>query len=414
MSTCAATVWWSATATWSTSTSVIAPSGLDTSVIGLYLSASGSAVSGLQVATSDDPGLWATPTARIPLIGGKVAAPWLPDGADVWTALQDVVGAYAGACWTNADGVLTVLNRTELAGVNRPKTLVDVDTEAEDVVWNLSTEDAADRLEVTWWPVSWPDEWSDPPEWPVGDKISVPAGESLTVEVDLGGYVETLAGWTSYAAGDGTSSEWEANTAENGTGAEVTSGIAVTNDRLSPSRVRVTVRNSTSGTVWMVDGDGAPAMILRGTRQAAQDTPRVITYGATEVTAQQTVQVDLGKTVQDAATAAQLAAYIWARVRVPRYTVGSLRLPLDWTRDLGQILALEHPASGMSVHALVTRISLDAGPGAVNQLLDLVILPPTFDDLDATWKGSTSAAFDAAWFGRNGADFDRTPLAGAY
>jgi len=352
---------------------------------------------------------WEPPTAVIPLLDAHVPAPWLPDGDNVWDALQAVLGAYAAAGWTDAEGHLTVLNRHELAGVNRPKTPVDVDTMADDIPWRIAADDYADRLEVTWWPVSRPDEWDDPWEHRVDEKVQVPARSAVTIEARLDGYVERLFPWAhvdTTGVDWSITSEWDANTVEDGSGSVVTAGVSVTTDRLSPARARLTIRNTNPFPVWLVDPSGSPAMILRGDGIVRQESGQVIEYGAPALEAENPLEVDLGKTVQDRAAAEAIAAYVWERVNAPRWRAGSVRLPLDLGRDLGDILALEHPASGLRVNAMVTRIRLDG----YAQTHDLVVLPTTWADFDAAWAGRTGTDFDAAWAGRTGGDFDRDPL----
>src|SRR5690606_17219000 len=120
----------------------------------------GGAISGIAIGSGS--GLWARPTACMSLLDGFVETPWIPEGGDVWSALQSTLDAYCGAGWVALNGTLMVLNRHELAGSGRPKTLVDVNVQVEELAWTLDADDYADRLEVTWWPVTWPDEDVEP------------------------------------------------------------------------------------------------------------------------------------------------------------------------------------------------------------------------------------------------------------
>ena len=402
----------SAAGSWSTAATVTASDpGFGDTALGVNVhSVTGGGVSGVDIAEGTDPGpvVWEKPTARLSLLDGSMTAPWI-ESEDAWTGLQDVCAAYAGAGWVDRHGMLTVINRHELAGSGRPKTPIDVDRLAEDVSWTLDDDDFADRIEVTWYPVTWPED-ADDYEQTLGDGLYVPAGRSVGVEVDLEGYVRDLLPWENISAGTSISSTWEANTASDGSGSDVATGIVVTTDRLSPSRAVVTVTNSNAADVWMVDFSGNPSLIIRGTGAAAQDSPQVITYGADAIDARRPLSVDLSRIVQSKADADSLAAYLWERVNRPRWRAGSVRLPLDWTRDLGDILALSHPGSGLAVNALVTRITIGAGPGSIPQTCDLVVLPPTAADFDAAWAGKTSTDFDAAWLGKTSTAFDNDPL----
>ena len=400
-------------------TKTITVTGTPTGVPGTWLQigvesiSAGGGVSAIDLrALSGADAAFAPPNARMSLLGGPVVAPWLPDTADVWTALRGVCDAYMGAAWVSLGGVMTVANRTDMAGVNRPRVVVDVAERAEDLAWTVDAADFADRLEVTWWPTTPPESDADPTVVQVGDKVRVPAGQSVTVRVDLGGYVaRVFDGWVN--AGSTTLepySWWEANTAADGSGSPVVSGVSVTTDQTTPSAVRVTVTNQTGVEVWMVDPDGAPALLLRHAGAVAQETPQVIMFGASDADAVSPLTIDLGKTVQSAAVAESLAAYLWERVNRPRFRVNAVRLPMDWARDLGDVLALRHPDSALSVEALVTKVSLSGQPGELRQVVDLVLLPPTWADFDAAWSASTWTAFDAAWSARNWPAFDAEPL----
>ena len=372
------------------------------------------AVSALDVTLTDTnpTHMWAAPTARMSLLDGRVFAAWIPDPKDVWSTLQATLDAYAGAGWVSLGGVLTVLNRHELAGSGRPKTQVDVGSRVEDLSWTLDADDYADRLEVTWWPVTWPEE-DELPQWPVGDKLHVPARRSQTVEVDLGAFVRQTIVWvhvdSEFLTTD-VASRWDANTAVDGSGVSVSTGIHVASERTTPSTVRVTVTNQNPFDVWMVDFNGNPSMILRGAGKASQESPQVIEYGTPDVDAKSPLTIDLGKTVQDRATAEELAGYLWGRVNRPRYRLNAIRMPLDWSRDLGDVLTLVHPESDLVANVLVVRDAKTGGPGEIAQRCDLILLPPTVDDFEAVWAGKTFDDFEAQWAGQNLAAFDADPL----
>lgn len=378
-------------------------------VSGVEVKWQASQVAALQVGTG--PLSWDPPTAKISLLDAIVDAPWLPEAPDVWTGLQQVCDSVSAAGWVSKDRVLTVRNRHEMAGSNRPKVLVDVGVRVEDLPWTVNADDYADRLTVTWWPVTWGDEFTGDFEQPVGEKLHVPAGRSVTVAVDLGQYVGTLFEWEHITStAPPPFSEWQANQAADGSGTDVTSGISVKTDRLSPSRVRVTVTNSTATDAWMVDFDGNPGMILRGAGAVSQEAEQTIVYGVDDADAKQPLAVDLGKLVQRRETAEAIAAYLWERVNRPRYRVNGVRMPLDWTRDLGDILVLSHPESDLTANVLVVADRKTGDRDGIEHRCDLIVLPPTFSDFDTAWAGKTGADFDAVWAGRNGTAYDNDPI----
>lgn len=370
-------------------------------------------ISGLAlVPAADDAGLWAAPSATMSLLDGRVSAPWVPSELKVWPAIQHVCDSWGGIAVKSNDDHLRVLNRHEAAGSNRPKTVIDVDRLAEDIRWEVAADDFADRLETTWYPPTWPDEFTDPSEWTV-DRLHVPAGSTVAVDVDLGGYVRRLLPFLNVADPDlqiDSNSEWDANTAADGFGTPVVAGITVSVEHQSPARARVTVKNTSSVDVWMVadGGDGATGLILRGVGKATQEDAATITRGAAEIDAKHPLEIDLGRTVQSRADADALTSYLWERVNRRRFRVNGVRLPLDWSRDLADILLLDHARSGLSLNALVTGIHID--PGTPGMTVDLAALPPIWSDFDAAWAGATGDDFDAAWAGLSGVAFDNDPL----
>ncbi len=391
---------------WSTgtTTTAVAGAGMAETSIGVKIQALTGSLSALDVAWGTEPGpaVWAPPTARMNLLGGKVDAPWVPADADCWTAIQHVCDAWMGIAWITNDNQLRVLNRHQAAGAGRTKTRIDVDRLAEDIKWEIAADDYADRLEVSWWPVTWPDEYSDECEWTVAENLHVPASSSITVSVDLGGFVQSLKSWGHTSTAWIGQSEWDASTAPDGEGNQVMSGVDVTTTHPTPSRALVTVRNRHGNDIWMT------TLIQRGAGAAVQSDEARVVRGVAAGDAKFPLTVDLGKTVQTREDAEALASWLWDRVNRPRYRALGVRLPLDWSRDLADVLTLDHPASGLAGDVLVTGIHVDLDDAGMT--LDLAALPPTLASFDAVWVGKTMTAFDAVWAGKTGTTFDRTPL----
>lgn len=364
-------------------------------------------VSALDLSTSPV-GQFAAPTAVMRLMGAKMSAPWFPAGTDVWTAVRQICDAYAVAARVRDDDILEILTRSDLTGAGRPKRPIDVDADLEDLPWSIVADDYADRLEVTFQSVTWPEPDADPYETAVGDgKVRVPAGRSVTVAVNLGGYVETLAPWFHVDAPEmpDVASEWQANTAEDGTGAVVTS-LPLGHVHRSPAEALVTIWNPLAVDVWMVDEDGSPAMTLRGTGNPTFDA-RIVEFGAGAASALKPLTLDLGAHVASESAAREVGAYLWDRCRRRRYRVQSVRLGTpDLSIQHGDIVHLDHSRSGLSTNALVARVEQSED----GTRLDLVALPPTYDDFAGVWRGRTYADFAAALSGVTYATHSRDPL----
>ena len=155
---------------------------------------------------------------------------------------------------------------------------------------------------------------------------------------------------------------------------------------------------------------GEPALILRGLGVWQQDTQSQIIYGVGEADAKNEITLDLGPLAQDRTTASAIAAYLWDRARISRWRALSIRIPLDLSMDVGDVLALFHLASDLRTDAIVTRINLSGSAGQVSQVIDLAILVPTVAALDALWRDETVDEFNAFWAGSTVSDFDNDPL----
>lgn len=368
-------------------------------------------ISDWHVTYEADSNLWATPTAHLNLLEATVDAPWT-SAPDVWAALQEVCGAFGAAGWVSRHGVLTVMNRHQMAGANRRTEPIDVNLMADDIKWTLEDDDFADRLEVTWHPVTmeldydWNPTSPEEVEKDLSDEmLHVPAGGSSTIVVEFDGFVRKVYPFHPTSNGDSQPlSDWSANTNHEGTGANVVYGITIKAEHLSPSRVHVTIKNTNTFDVWM------DTLNVRGAWPATQDSPQVVARGVSAHIARNALSVDLGKLVQTKEDAERLADYLWSRVDKPRWRASSVRLPHDWDRDLGDILALTHPETGLSVNAVIVRVHVDANAGRISQTVDLVLLPPTWEEFDAAWADGTWDDFDALWADSTYDDYDNNPI----
>lgn len=387
------------------------------SMKGVEINAStGSSLSALQITTSADPALWAAPTADIDPLGGTMIAPWLPGKMDAWTGAQEVCAAFCAASWVTNDRIWMTRGREYLAGAVATSGVVDVDTMVEDLNWSIDPDDVADRLVVTYNPVDVvnidytapfaPVLWSSP------DVVVVDPGQTVDVVADVETHGEGLQPWlpvwTSLPLFPPSS--WSAFDNREGTGTHVADdALTVTHRQVSAGRTIITVRNNTSSTLYLVDANGAPCLILRSVKVSKQENQVVITKGLAEVDSINEVTVDLGRYVQTAADAQAIADYVWARVSTPSWKVSRTRVRLDWGHDIGQVVELAHPGSDLAVKALIAGAHMEGSDGSIEQFLDLVMLPPTWFDFDQAWAGRTWAAFDALWAGKTWPDFDADP-----
>lgn len=371
--------------------------------------------------------LWTAPNMLLKPLGGEVQVPYTPPGDDAWAAIQNVAAANLAAVHLDRDGVLTVLNRGDLAGAGTSGEVTDIGAEWTDLPWTLDPADSADRLEVSA-VVPGIQEATEvasttpaPELWRAEEIIEVPAGgELITLDVDVDGKAAeglmssfvTPAGLIEEPTYASRFSVVCHATGRDGSGAlSVVDKFSISAIPLSPSRLRLQFRNTGTVPLYLVDANGEPCVIVRAWRVATFETPHVVALGAAAVDAVQPLTVDLGAYVQRPEDIADVAAYVWARVGgAAMWKASSVRCRLDWSHDIGKVLRLAHSRTGLEAKALVTKVAYDGSAGEIAQTLDLVMLPWTWADFDAAWAGKTWDDFDATWSGSTWDDFDADPL----
>jgi hypothetical protein len=377
--------------------------------------------SALQVTTEADDALWTPSLAYLKPLGRDAGLPWVPDALDVWTAIQNHCSAWLAGAILGADGVIRILDRDDLAGAGIAGDPLDVGMELADLPWEQDPGDVVDRVEVTFAEpvVTSADVGSTtlaPEAWRPGDVVTAPANQTITISAVF----ENVAAqglFTGFIApGITPIPEWsqfssiEANAAPDGSGAAV-DNLAVSAVQTSVTTARVTVTNPNAYPVYLVNSSGDSALVLRAQTVATYDTPQVIERGASAEDALQPLTVDLTPYVQTRTAANEVADYLWSRLSTgPMWKVSGVKCRLDWSLDIGQIKALTHERTGLTAKVLITKVSLDGGPGEIGQSLDLVLLPPTWADFDSAWASGTWDDFDATWSGRTWDDFDAAPL----
>lgn len=369
----------------------------------------------LAVSTAADAELWDAPTAELDLLGGTIDAPWLDSQMDAWTAIQLICSTWLGAAFVGLDGVLRVRNRAFIAGDTSVSTHLDVAHAAEDVAWTVDPADQADRLIVTFNPPTW-SSGDYPVVWEATEPIEVPAKSTVTVLVDLPVYAEMLWPFEPEWVPTVGASQWNARPSIDGTGGQPSdSALVVTIDPAASSGNRVVIKleNRTPSNLFTVDSTGAPVLRIKAFAVATQDTQSAVARGVPTDSAQSLLEIDLGRLVQRPEDASSIADFIWGRVSQPMWKASSVRVLLDWSRDIGDVVRLVHEPSGLDVEAMITKVSLSGQSGEVVQTLDLVLLPPTWTKFDKAWAAGTWADFDALWAGQTWIDFDNDPLRSA-
>ncbi|WP_418061726.1 hypothetical protein [Pimelobacter simplex] len=371
-------------------------------------------------------GLWLAPKARLKPMGADAGVPMVPAGMDAWTAVQDLSSAYCAATVVGLDGVATVLTRDELAGVGNPGVVTDIGAEWSDLPWTLDPDDSADRLEVTYYPPSL----TKVPVgssalaaevWRATEVIAVPAGQTITIPATF----ESRAAinlFEGFLIPTTPSPLWSQRSTiiafdnPGGTGSPLSGPQFKANAvQTSATTANIKVQNLTAATMYLVDGNGEPALILRAGTVASYETPAIVERGAEPEAAERALAVDLSTWVQSQTEAERIADYLWARLSGGGlWKAASVRCRLDWGHDLARILRGQHPATGLDSKVLISKVGYDGQEGEVAQTIDLVLLPPTWADWDALNAATpvldTWAEWDSRYATKTWTDFDANPL----
>lgn len=383
----------------------------------------------LQIAPGQDtsnPGLWAAPKARLKALGADLGVPMVPPGMDVWTAVQDISSAYCAATVVGLDGTAKVLTRDELAGVGIAGAVTDIGAEWADLPWTLAPDDSADRLEVTYYPpsltsVAMGTSALAAEVWRATEVIAVPAGQTITIPATF----ENRAAinlFEGFVIPTSPSPLWSQRSTiiafdnPSGTGSPLSGTQFKANAVQTSATTAVTkVQNLTNATMYLVDGNGEPALILRAKTVASYETPAMVERGAAAEEAVRALSVDLSTWVQSQVEAEKIADYLWARISGGGlWKASSVQCRLDWSHDLARVLRGKHPATGLDSKILTAKVTYNGDEGEVTQTLDLVLLPPTWADWDALNAATpvldTWAEWDTRYATKTWNDFDANPL----
>jgi hypothetical protein len=360
---------------------------------------------------------------------GTIRSPWLDPDLTVLNAMQAIVQAWQGALITDVYGDLHLLNRFTLSGVaTGTEPILDVGLNFEDLPWVMDYADQADRLVVKYRPAriaaSTPNAVSLPTLWELSDLVTVPANSSVDVfftldyvyPVDLLIIEFIRRGLT----GEAVAHTWDAHPNSDGTGASADpeTGMRLQLDRVSSSTWKIKITNLTGSALHMVDNTGTPYLKIRSSYYIDQTQEDTVERGLSSSDAQNALEIDLSNYVQNEEDADTLADFLWARVNRRVWRAKTVRTVPDYSIDLGDIREIVHSRTRVQSNVLVSKVKLAGEPGSVTQELDLILIPPTWEDFDEAWgpEYHTSppgswAEFDALWAPYTWDDFDRAPTA---
>jgi len=359
-------------------------------------------------------------------LGGTSVSPWLDPDKTVLNTMQEIAEAWQGALITDVYGDLRLLNRFSLSGVGTGGEIpIDIGTKFEDLPWVMSYTDQADRLVMKYRPAV-VRRWESTSDnvaivWELDRVVPVyPGGNNIFFTLDYVYPVDLkLIPFVRKDNSNGQFHEWDAYRYNNGTGAHINPGedMQMRVDRVTASTWSVYILNRTADPFHMVDNTGTPWLKLRSTYYFDQTQEAIVERGASAGDSENALEVDLSNYVQNATDAEALADFLWSRVNRRAWRAKTVNAIPDYRLDLGDVVEITHARTGVRSNALVTKVKLAGDPGQVTQLLDLVLIPPTWEDFDEAWAAYLPSPpgswneFDALWDDYTWDDFDRTPAA---
>ncbi|WP_394161558.1 hypothetical protein [Galactobacter valiniphilus] len=327
------------------------------------------------------------PTALIEHTGSPLRGVFDVAGKSSREVFQDIAKSTMGAGWQSETGDLMFRNASSLR-TGRPVEAVVATEKLEDLRWSISRDNSADRVTVSYTPAEvQTDSAHKITLWEATEPIMVPGNRTVTVTAEITGTTDRISPFSIVTANaadaaNATYSRWHASSSREGGGTRPTDdAIRIETKITGPSTVRLSITNTTSGTLWLVDGNGNPLVILRTSLQVQPGETQKLEWGQPEDKALNPFDFDSGQWVQDATTAQAMLAWLVDQLRSPLPTITQVRIIPDLRRQLGDIVTLTDEDSGLKAKALIIGISLEGDAGGYTQRLTLAILSVTYSDV---------------------------------
>lgn len=382
-------------------------SGTDTATIDTTLTPTGRWIRGIQLHTVDDPRIWIPPNAQIDIAYSPIHAAFGIEKVTAWEVVQDIAAKTMGAAWVTPGGVLVYRNGERMRGTDAPVETVEALDKLEDLAWVIDPGEIADRVEVTYTPTDVETSYGMSTLWESTETIRVPARKTVTVYADINGTTNVLSPFvplwpptdpavTKYV--DGRMSRWAAATSPDGSGVRpADNAIRVSAQMVGVSRAKISITNATGGTLWLVDGTGAPCLILRTSLHIAPGEPETISHGPAIEDALNPISLDAGAWVQDATAAQRILDWLVGQTATAKAVINSVRVKPDLSREIGDVIRLTDGHTGLRTEAIISGITLAGDSTGYTQHLDLALLDVAYQDFDAWLERESITTF---------ADFD--------
>lgn len=309
-------------------------------------------------------------------------------GVVAWETMQQIASATMGALWVDEVGRVTYRGRSSMRGSGPYGETVEALDTIESLDWSIDPGDIADRVEMTYTPTTLTrDTFQSILLWESEGSIRVAAKKTNTLDIKLEGVTDRLADflpiWDERYP-EAQRSRWAASTLRDGGGERPSSqALTVTASLTGPGTARLSIRNNTSGTLWLVDAGGNPSLRLRSSVQIIPGEEEAIGTGKSELAAINPLSIGAGQWVQDPITAHSILGWVSGGTEIAQATIDDVRVKPDLGRQLGDVVRLRDAATGLLTKAIITGVTNEGDSSGYSQRLGLALLDLTFEDLGA-------------------------------
>lgn len=334
-------------------------------------------------------------------------------GESAWAVAQSIAEATMGAVWISAGGVFTYRNRESMRGVGGYSESIEALDSLESLTWTVDPADVADRVEVSYTPAEINQAPNSITLWEATEPIRVFGGQTVTIKAAITGTTDRLSAfvpiWDTTTPGSSNypaerMSRWAASSSQLGGGEHPSdTAIKVSARMTKPSEARIDITNTTGSPLWLVDGNGNPALILRTSLLVQPGEVVTVDGGKPEDESISELSIDARGWVQDASTAQQMHAWLTSQTARARAVLPSVRVKPDLAREIGDVIRITDGHSGLRSKAIISGITLSGGSDGYQQHLDLSLLDVVFDDLDRLFDAESIVTFGEldAWLSGN-------------
>lgn len=335
------------------------------------------------------------PQAVIEMTDSPLNGVFDANGASAWDVLQDIAKATMGAMWRDERGRIVYRNRRSLRDSIPVETVHALDS-LESVDWVISSENTADRIELTYTPTQvTEDVRGGITLWEATEPIHIHVGETRVLAVDFNGSTDRLMPFLpiwdeTLGPTPVKGSRWAAAYNRFGGGVRPPDdALVVSAEVVGPSKAKISITNTTSSPLWTVDANGDTQLTLRTSVHVEPGEQESVSDGLPESLSTTPFSFDAGAWVQSPAVAQEMLAWLRAQTVSPNAVISDVRVAPELSRQLGDTIIIRDELTALTSKAMIIGVGLNGDRTGYEQRLTFALLERSFSDLDK-WATSNS------------------------